>query len=135
MSIPVGDFNFYASWHEEKTTTDGHDLYAYSNSGDGADGDTATVEDNIIEESDSSTSVSSNTAKKKMTASGISGPLGDTGLSFALNFSDMADGSNPWDFSVAKNLGGGVSLAFEHGNADSDEDDEAQSLVRLKIDF
>ena len=69
---------------------------------------------------------------------GVSGPLGDTGMSFAINVANHPDskdgiGENPWNFNVSKSLGGGASLAFEYVDYDEKYDNEA--LLRLKVDF
>ena len=93
------------------------------------DASTTTVE------SDSPMSVAKDTVKDKRTLIGIRGPLGDTGMTFAVNFADHDDGSNPWNFHVAKSLGGGASVAFEHIDADTDADDETETLVQLRVDF
>ncbi len=81
------------------------------------------------------------TMKYRHMHAGVSGPLGDTGMSFAVNVANHPDskdgnGENPWNFNVSKSLGGGASLAFEYINNDSDlEGEENQALVQLKVDF
>ncbi len=78
------------------------------------------------------------TMKSRHMHAGVSGPLGDTGMSFAVNVANHPDskdgiGENPWNFNVSKSLGGGASLAFEY--VDYDESDDNESLLRLKVDF
>ena len=75
--------------------------------------------------------------KDKTTHYGISGGLGETGISFhamARN-KDNASGmdSNPWLVGLTKGLGGGATVMVEHGNAD----DGASGKTRfgLKVDF
>ena len=68
---------------------------------------------------------------------GVSGSLGDTGMSFAINVAnhpDSSDGENPWNFNVSKSLGGGASLAFEYIDNDSMETSN-EALVQLRVDF
>ena len=142
-SIPIGGFDIYAGWHEQKTTTDGHDVHTYAATGAGVDNDADLTDDNTVVEGDSDadtegnqpTSVPTRTVSDKRTLFGISGPLGDTGMTFAVNFADHDDGTNPWNFHVARSLGGGASVAFEHINADTDMDNETQTLVQLQVDF
>ena len=76
--------------------------------------------------------------KSRHMHAGVSGPLGDTGMSFAVNVANHPDskdgiGENPWNFNVSKSLGGGASLAFEYVDYDKRYDNEA--LLRLKVDF
>ena len=77
----------------------------------------------------------------KSVHAGVSGSLGDTGMSFAVNFSDYSanaggNGENPWNANVSKSLGGGASLAFEYIDNDSKAmGEENQALVQLKVDF
>ena len=78
------------------------------------------------------------TVKTRHMHAGVSGPLGDTGMSFAVNVANHPDskdgiGENPWNFNVSKSLGGGASLAFEY--VDYDESDDNEALLRLKVDF
>ena len=75
--------------------------------------------------------------KDKTTHYGISGGLGETGISFhamARN-KDNASGmdSNPWLVGLTKGLGGGATVMVEHGNTD----DGASGKTRfgLKVDF
>ena len=75
--------------------------------------------------------------KDKTTHYGISGGLGDTGISFhaMARSKDNASGmdSNPWLVGLTKGLGGGATVMVEHGNAD----DGASGKTRfgLKVDF
>ena len=64
---------------------------------------------------------------------GISGSLGDSGMSYAINGADKQDDTTPWSFNVNKDLGGGASLAFEY--VDYDGAAKNESLLRLKVDF
>ena len=78
------------------------------------------------------------TMKTRHMHAGVSGSLGDTGMSFAVNVANHPDskdgiGENPWNFNVSKSLGGGASLAFEY--VDYDESDDNEALLRLKVDF
>ena len=75
--------------------------------------------------------------KDKTTHYGVSGGLGDTGMSFHLmaRNKDNASGmdTNPWLVGLTKGLGGGATVMVEHGNAD----DGASGKTRfgLKVDF
>ncbi len=64
---------------------------------------------------------------------GISGSLGDSGMSYAINGADKQNDTTPWNFNVSKSLGGGASLAFEY--VDYDGAAKNESLLRLKVDF
>ena len=61
--------------------------------------------------------------KNKTTHFGISGGLGDTGMSFTamMRSKKAANGSNssPWLINVSRSLGGGASVHFEHANDDA----------------
>ena len=86
-----------------------------------------------------SKAVEAETSKTKSVHAGVSGSLGDTGMSFAVNFADHSDkpngdGENPWNAHVSKSLGGGANLAFEYIDNDS-EKTKNQALVHLKVDF
>ena len=77
------------------------------------------------------------TDKAKQMRFSVTGGLGDTGMSFAVNVHnnpDKMDGENPWNVNVGKSLGGGASLAFEYIDNDSEENDN-ESLVQLRVDF
>ena len=77
------------------------------------------------------------TVKTRHMHAGVSGSLGDTGMSFAINVAnhpDSSDGENPWNFNVSKSLGGGASLAFEYIDNDSMETSN-EALVQLRVDF
>ena len=74
----------------------------------------------------------------------VTGPLGDTGMSFAVNVHNNPDkkgvGENPWNAHVSKSLGGGARLAFEYIDNDDDVDDDGkkkanEALVHLQVDF
>ena len=75
------------------------------------------------------------TAKDTQTQFSMTGALGDTGMSYGVNFADKEDGSNPWNFHVARSLGGGASVALEHIDADSGLDGESETVVQLRVDF
>ena len=81
------------------------------------------------------------TAKDTAVHYGVSGSLGDTGMSYAVNFADLDNGSDldttPWNFNVSKSLGGGASLAFEYVDYDGGAEGmtENESVLRLKVDF
>ena len=75
--------------------------------------------------------------KDKTTHYGISGGLGETGISFhamARN-KDNASGmdSNPWLVGLTKGLGGGATVMVEHGNADDGK--SGKTRFGLKVDF
>ena len=77
-------------------------------------------------------------AKQKVTHYGVSGGLGDTGLSFHLmarnkNYESASEGENPWLVGLTKSLGDGASFLFEHGNPDTD--DSGKTRLGLKVDF
>ena len=67
----------------------------------------------------------------------VIGPLGDTGMSFAVNVHNIPDkkgvGENPWNAHVSKSLGGGARLAFEYIDNDSEDErqEKAKKLVHL----
>ena len=75
--------------------------------------------------------------KDKTTHYGISGGLGETGISFhamARN-KDNSSGmdSNPWLVGLTKGLGGGATVMVEHGNADDGK--SGKTRFGLKVDF
>ena len=75
--------------------------------------------------------------KDKTTHYGVSGGLGETGISFhamARN-KDNASGmdSNPWLVGLTKGLGGGATVMVEHGN--DDEGASGKTRFGLKVDF
>ena len=81
------------------------------------------------------------TVKKKHLHSGVTGGLGDTGMTFGVNFADIddgvattMDGENPWNAHIAKSLGGGTSLAFEYIDNDS-KTTKDEALVQLTVNF
>ena len=84
------------------------------------------------------------TGKTKQMRFSVTGPLGDTGMSFAVNVHNNPDkkgvGENPWNAHVSKSLGGGARLAFEYIDNDDDVDDDGkkkanEALVHLQVDF
>ena len=84
------------------------------------------------------------TVKTKQMRFSVTGPLGDTGMSFAVNVHNNPDkkgvGENPWNAHVSKSLGGGARLAFEYIDNDDNEDDDGkkianEALVHLQVDF
>ena len=68
---------------------------------------------------------------------GFSGTLGETGMSFLVagrNVKAAGGGkSSPWLFNVSKDLGGGATVIFEHGNADDGK--SGKSRVGLHVSF
>ena len=87
------------------------------------------------------TDASNMTVKKKHVHSGITGGLGDTGMTFGVNFADIddgddttMDGENPWNAHIAKSLGGGASLALEYIDNDS-KTTKDEALVQLTVSF
>ena len=77
------------------------------------------------------------TAKSKTMHYGFSGSLGDTGMSYLVSGRNVqaAGGgkTSPWLFNVSKNLGGGATVIFEHGNADNGM--SGTSRVGLHVTF
>ena len=75
--------------------------------------------------------------KDKTTHYGVSGGLGDTGMSFHLmaRNKDNANGmdTNPWLVGLTKGLGGGATVMVEHGNDDDGE--SGKTRFGLKVDF
>ena len=87
------------------------------------------------------TDATNDTVKKKHLHSGVTGGLGDTGMTFGVNFADIddgvattMDGENPWNAHIAKSLGGGTSLAFEYIDNDS-KTTKDEALVQLTVNF
>ena len=76
-------------------------------------------------------------AKSKTTHYGISGSLGDTGMSYLVAGRSVTAASggktSPWLFNVSKGLGGGATVIFEHGN--SDDGNSGKSRVGLHVTF
>ncbi len=67
---------------------------------------------------------------------GISGGLGDTGMSYlvaARNVDDGGSKSTPWLFNVSRSLGGGATVIFEHGN--DDDGNSGKSRLGLHVNF
>ena len=85
------------------------------------------------------------TDKAKQMRFSVTGPLGDTGMSFAVNVHNNPDkkgvGENPWNAHVSKSLGGGARLAFEYIDNDDNVNSETgkkianETLVHLQVDF
>ena len=84
------------------------------------------------------------TGKDKQMRFSVTGPLGDTGMSFAVNVHNNPDkngvGENPWNAHVSKSLGGGARLAFEYIDNDDNVGDDGkklanETLVHLQVDF
>ena len=82
-----------------------------------------------------------NSTKMKKTFAGINGALGDTGLSFALNMSDIDDGNdmtedgeNPWNAHIARSLGGGATVALEYIDHD-DKTVKNETAVTMSVAF
>ena len=77
------------------------------------------------------------TSESKTTHYGLSGGLGDTGMSFlvAARSVKAANGkkTSPWLVNVSRSLGGGATVIFEHGN--SDDGNSGQSRVGLHVGF
>ena len=75
--------------------------------------------------------------KDKTTHYGVSGGLGDSGISFhaMARSKDNASGmdSNPWLVGLTKGLGGGATVMVEHGNADDGK--SGKTRFGLKVDF
>ena len=73
--------------------------------------------------------------KSKTNILRIAGAVGDSGLSYSLQLanSNLADGAGDKNLLIVTNsLGSGASLIFEHV---APGDDEASSLIGLKVDF
>ncbi|MDE0308367.1 MAG: hypothetical protein OXI60_00840, partial [Acidiferrobacterales bacterium] len=75
--------------------------------------------------------------KDKITHYGLSGGIGDTGVSYLLQARNkkLADGSSksPWLVAVTRSLGGGSTVMLEHGNDDGDK--SGKTRVGVKVDF
>ena len=75
--------------------------------------------------------------KSKTTHFGMSGAMGDTGMSFLVQARNVkgANGmsSNPWLFGMSRDLGGGAAVHFEHGN--SDDGMSGKTRVGLHVGF
>lgn len=78
-------------------------------------------------------------AKDKITHYGVSGGIGDTGISFhAMGRSKkLANGKkkSPWLLGFTKGLGGGATAYIEHANDESRESGKAATRLGLKVDF
>ena len=76
-------------------------------------------------------------AEMKTTHYGLSGSLGDTGMSYLLMARNVKDAegkkTSPWVANVSRSLGGGATVIFEHGNADDGK--SGQSRLGLHVNF
>ena len=131
VSVPVGGFTVAAGWHQLKTKMDAQAAVRAVDATPGKVGSAAMAMTPEID------------MKDKQTQFSLTGPLGDTGMSFGMNFADVdkgddtdaADGSNPWNVHAAKSLGGGASVALEYIDADTGADDDTETVVQLRVDF
>ena len=77
------------------------------------------------------------TMKEKTNFLGVTGGIGDTGLSFLAYGRNKKghDGkeTSPWGVGLTKSLGDGVSTWIEHENADDGKD--GNTIIALKVDF
>ena len=88
------------------------------------------------------------TSKTKTTFAGVHGEAGDTGVNYVFtmnnkklsgdgfvdgNSSSRSEKWNPWTLGLSRNLGGGATLNFEHGEPDSDDD--SSTGIWLQVDF
>ncbi len=75
--------------------------------------------------------------KDKITYYGVSGGIGDSGLSFhvAARNKKMRNGTkeSPWSAGLTRSLGGGATAMVEHAN--NDDGKSGQTWVGLKVDF
>ena len=75
--------------------------------------------------------------KSKTMHYGFSGSLGDTGMSFLVAGRNVKSATgaktSPWLFNVSKDLGGGATVIFEHGN--NDDGNSGKSRVGLHVSF
>ncbi len=77
--------------------------------------------------------------EKKTTHFGLSGAVGDTGMSFHIqghsikNSAEGMEDTNPWLVNVSKSLGGGASVWFEH--ADADDGESGTTHLGLMVNF
>ena len=139
FSVPVGGFTVAAGWHQLKTKMDAQALVRAVVAQPGKVDAAAKPATEAVDNKDQQTQFS------------ITGGLGDTGMTFGLNFADVdkagkdmhpADGSNPWNFHVARSLGGGASVALEYINHDHNDDlkshddfAENETVLQLRVDF
>ena len=76
-------------------------------------------------------------AKTKVTHYGVSGGLGETGMSFLIQARsiDAANGkdTDPWLVALTKGLGGGATVMVEHAN--DDDGSSGKTRFGLKVDF
>ena len=76
--------------------------------------------------------------KSKVTHYGVSGGIGDTGMSFNVmarnkNYETAKEGESPWLVGLTKSLGGGATAFMEHGNSDNGE--SGKTRLGFKVDF
>ena len=81
--------------------------------------------------------MNNSTAESKTMHYGFSGSLGDTGMGYLVAARNVkgADGSksSPWLLNVWKDLGGGATVIFGHGNAD--DGNSGKSRIGLHVSF
>ena len=88
-------------------------------------------------------------SKTRTTFAGAHGEVGDTGVNYVLTMrnkvlsgsgfvsgiaSSSTEKSTPWTLGLSRNLGGGATLNFEHGEPDSENIDPS-SGIWLQVDF
>ena len=80
--------------------------------------------------------------KLKVTHYGVSGGIGDTGMSFLIMARNKShgttsggvyEGTSPWLVGLSKSLGDGATAYFEHGNKDNDE--SGSTNIGLQVNF
>ena len=87
------------------------------------------------------------TMKTKKTFLGTRGSLGETGVSYVIEFQNLktsgkrGDNSSltgtkttPWVFGLSRSLGGGSAVYFEHSNPDEDKT-KSTSVIGLQVNF
>ena len=152
FAIPAGGVELYASWRELKnvpavaavpgicgrSVKDGQSGQRLATRDPDADG-TCTSHNKDITKPNKFILIKEGVVgtpaipKDRQVHYGISGSLGDSGMSYAINGADKQNDTTPWNFNVSKSLGGGASLAFEY--VDYDGAAKNESLLRLKVDF
>jgi len=75
--------------------------------------------------------------KAKTTDIAVSGPIADSGFSFAV-WGQNADGhdgqeTTPWGLGLTRTLGGGAKTWIEHQN--NDDDESGKTAIGLRVDF
>ena len=72
--------------------------------------------------------------EQKTTYFGFGGGLGDTGLSYLVQWRDVKDVNKPWMIGLYKGLGDGVNLNMEY--ADNDSATTANTaVIALEVNF